>query len=204
MQTTHLTDKVIPLFSTPVFVEVGKNMPDVIPQIKDLEYHNYSNRHKGGEQTTNMNILDTLPELTEWLSPFVKEYVYDVMGCDTKNDIDIPCSWVNRHKFQDKSHEHNHRNCLYSGIVYLECEPNGGDLIFTNHKFEMISPDRTHYNIYNSMKWTIRPEKGMVIMFPSDLFHFVTENLSSEIRYSLAFNMMLRGKFGNPSSFINL
>ena len=63
------------------------------------------------------------------------------MGCDTKNDIDIPCSWVNRHKFQDKSHEHNHRNCLYSGIVYLECEPNGGDLIFTNHKFEMISPD---------------------------------------------------------------
>ena len=48
MQTTHLTDKVIPLFSTPVFVEVGKNMPDVIPQIKDLEYHNYSNRHKGG------------------------------------------------------------------------------------------------------------------------------------------------------------
>ena len=80
MQTTHLTDKVIPLFSTPVFVEVGKDMPDVIPNIKDLEYHNYSNRHKGGEQTTNMNILDTLPELTEWLSPFVKEYVYDVMG----------------------------------------------------------------------------------------------------------------------------
>ena len=51
MQTTHLTDKVIPLFSTPVFVEVGKDMPDVIPNIKDLEYHNYSNRHKGGEHT---------------------------------------------------------------------------------------------------------------------------------------------------------
>ena len=48
MQTTHLTDKVIPLFSTPVFVEVGKDMPDVIPNIKDLEYHNYSNRHKSG------------------------------------------------------------------------------------------------------------------------------------------------------------
>ena len=86
----------------------------------------------------------------------------------------------------------------------MECEPNGGDLVFTNHKFEMISPTRTHHNIYNSLKWTIRPEKGMVVMFPSDLFHYVTTNMSNQLRYSLAFNMMLRGKFGNPSSFINL
>ena len=201
---TSLSDKVLPLFSSPVYIDVGQDMPDVIDRIKDLEYHNYSKKYRGGEQTTDMNILKSLPDLTEWLEPFVKEYVYGVMGCSEDHIIDVPCSWVNRHRFQDTSHEHNHRNCLYSGIVYLKCEPNGGDLVFTNHKFEMISPDRTHHNLYNSLKWTITPEVGMVCMFPSDLFHFVTMNQSMELRYSLAFNIMLRGKFGNPSSYIDL
>jgi uncharacterized protein (TIGR02466 family) len=204
MQTSQLTNKVLPLFSIPTYVDVGENMPDVVPRIKDLPYKNYSKKYRGGEQTTDMNILESLPDMTEWMSPFVKEYVYEVMGVDTKLDIDIPCSWVNRHKFQDSSHEHNHRNCLYSGIIYLACEPNGGDLVLTSHKFETISPDRTHHNIYNSMKWTITPEVGMIVMFPSELFHFVTLNQSTEMRYSLAFNMMLRGKFGNPSSFLSL
>ena len=63
MQTSQLTNKVLPLFSIPTYVDVGENMPDVVPRIKDLPYKNYSKKYRGGEQTTDMNILESLPSI---------------------------------------------------------------------------------------------------------------------------------------------
>ena len=48
MQTSQLTNKVLPLFSIPTYVDVGENMPDVVPRIKDLPYKNYSKKYRGG------------------------------------------------------------------------------------------------------------------------------------------------------------
>jgi len=198
------SSEILPLFSSPVYCAVDDTMPDILDQIENLEYENYSKNFNGGSQTINQNVLKDLPEMAEFLKPHISEYVHGVQGVEDKYIIDVPCSWVNCHQHMDSSHEHTHKHSMYSGIVYLKTHPNCGDLVFTTYKYITIDPDRAHYNIYNSRRWTLTPVDGMVVIFPSDLVHYVENNQDTARRYSLAFNIMVRGDFGNPTSYLTL
>jgi uncharacterized protein (TIGR02466 family) len=200
MQTST---NIIPLFSSPVYVAVDETMPDVIDEIEQWEYQNLVGGGLGS-QSVEQNVLDRLPSIKEFLLPHIREYVHGVMGIDESHRIDSPCSWINVHQYLEKSGEHMHRNSMFSGIVYLRTHPNCGNLVFVNNKHDVISPHKTHTNVYNSNQWTLTPLDGMVVMFPSHLVHYVENNQDTARRYSLAFNIMIRGDFGNPTSLLSL
>jgi len=199
---TSVKPEILPLFSSPVYVCEDKTMPNVISAIEGLEYHKAPQQ---GSQTFEMNVLTKLPALREWLNFHVEEYVWNVLGIDRRcHEIVYTCSWINRHKFQEKTHEHSHRNSMYSGICYLQTHERCGDLVFRDQSYNMVSPRIVHGNLYNSKQWTIQPKDGMVVMFPSSMVHLVTPNQIMRERYSLAFNIFLKGDFGNPTSFLKL
>ena len=198
------SSEILPLFSSPVYCAVDDTMPDILDKIENLEYHNFTGQYRGGVSSVEQNILKEIPEMAEFLKPHISEYVHGVQGVEDKYIIDVPCSWVNIHQHMDATHEHNHRHSMWSGIVYLKTHPNCGDLVFSHYKYATIDPDRAHYNIYNSPRWTVTPQDGMVLIFPSDLVHSVKPNQDTLRRYSLAFNIMLRGDFGNPTSLLSL
>ena len=201
MQTSS---EIIPLFSSPVYCAVDDTLPDVISKVEDLEYQSYSKNYNGGSQSVNQNVIADLPEVMHFLEPHVKEYIYGTMGIDEKYIIDIPCSWINCHQHLESAHEHAHRNSMYSGIVYLKTHPNCGDLVFTNYKYHTLDPDRVSYNVFNSPRWTLQPVDGMVVIFPSELVHSVQPNQDTNRRYSLAFNLMIRGEYGHATSYLTL
>ena len=201
MQTST---EIIPLFSSPVYVTVDDSMPDVVSQVESLEYQNHSRSIQGGSQTINQNILHELPEIQSFLESHVKEYVYGVMGISEEFFIDVPCSWVNCHKQGDMSHEHSHRNSMYSGIVYLKTHPNCGDLVFIDQSYKTLDPTKSSINVYNAPQWSVPPVDGMVVIFPSHLVHSVKANQDTRRRYSLAFNIMIRGDYGNATSYLTL
>ena len=202
MQTSA---EVIPLFSSPVYVTVDNTMPNVIEQVEQLDYMEFNRTFNAGKQTYNQNVLNDLPDLKEWLTKHIEEYCFGVMGIDTESHtLEITCSWVNRHDQMDRAHEHVHRNSMFSGIIYLQTEEGCGDLVFLNNAYQMISPRLAHPNVYNAKKWTVSPLDHMVVIFPSDLVHYVSQNNRSRPRYSLAFNIMVKGTFGNPTSFLTL
>ena len=201
MQTSS---EVIPLFSSPVYCTVDDTLPDVIPQVEKLEFMNHSKSFNGGSQTVNQNVLLDLPEMMTFLEPHVKTYVYEVMGIADDYSIDVPCSWVNCHQHMESAHEHAHRNSMYSGIVYLKTHPNCGDLVFTSHKYHTLDPRKETLNVYNSPQWTVTPVDGMVVIFPSELIHSVRPNADTNRRYSLAFNIIIRGEYGNATSYLTL
>ena len=86
-------------------------------------------------------------------------------------------------------------------------EENSGNICFLNPltRFNnfLIVPDKSDYNIHNSNDWNIKPEKNMVLFFPSYLEHAILDNRSKKSRHSLAFNIVPMGKYGNGDSTYN-
>ena len=53
------------------------------------------------------------------------------------------------------------------------------------------------FNLYNSKEWIYKPQNGLLLLFPSELYHKVKENKSKHLRHSLAFNVMPTGLLGD-------
>ena len=128
----------------------------------------------------------------------IYEYTRDVMKWSC--DFEITTSWFNENEPGDSSHSHCHTNALISGVLYLRANPDSGNITFTDWSYKQIKPVPTEYYIHNTQNWTYAPENKMILMFPSDLWHEVEENKSSENRYSLAFNVMPVGTIGNDNT----
>ena len=61
-------------------------------------------------------------------------------------------------------------------------------------------------NIFNSSDWFIDPQKGLVIFWPSEIYHTVIEtNMNNnDIRKSLAFNIVPIGTYGKEDSQVTI
>ena len=201
---TSLPTEVIPLFSSPIYVTVDDAMPNIIPQVEEMVYQNFAGYNLGA-QTTEMNVLDTVPDFKAWLQQHVDEYMYGVQCIDRQSHTgEFTCSWVNMHQHMERANDHSHRNSLYSGVVYLQTHPNCGDIMFMDQRHRHLDPRRAEVNVYSAKSWKITPQTGMVLIFPSELVHCVEPNMDHNRRYSLAFNVMVKGDYGNPTSYLSL
>lgn len=70
-------------------------------------------------------------------------------------------------------HHHDEDDELLSAVYYIRVPENSGNLILH------VADDRI----------TIRPQEGKLVMFAPALVHEVTENLSQELRLSVAINI---------------
>ena len=94
---------------------------------------------------------------------------------ESPTGIDHPPFWFNLSESGDCTGVHNHaRESVVSGVYYLEVPIDSGDLFFRADGEEDFS---------------LLPEAGSLILFPSDLRHGVRMNSSSSKRISLAFNL---------------
>jgi len=122
------------------------------------------------------------------------------------NHFKMTTSWVSKTPKGKSSNMHNHNNCVYSGILYLNVNENSGNISFedmSNKRFRIIPVE---YNHLNSTEIRFSPEIGTIIFFPSEIHHKVMDNNSDIIRYSLAFNFMPEGEIGfeNGDSYVNM
>ena len=59
-----------------------------------------------------------------------------------------------------------------------------------------FNPSVTEPNIYNFSQAWVNVKKDLVVIFPAWLDHQVKRNLTNKDRVCIAFNIMLRGRFG--------
>ena len=57
---------------------------------------------------------------------------------------------------------------------------------------------------YNSNQWKLPVKKNDIVLFSSDLEHYVPKNEKDSMRVSLSFNTFLSGNFGNPDELTEL
>tara|TARA_B100000989_G_scaffold120458_2_gene88822 strand:- start:956 stop:1594 length:639 start_codon:yes stop_codon:yes gene_type:complete len=86
--------------------------------------------------------------------------------------------WFNISNTGDSTGWHDHKeNAKISGVYYISVPEKSGNIIFRKN-------DGNKYK-----KWFVKPEDGMMILFPSRLEHCVEINKSYDTRISLSFNL---------------
>ena len=113
---------------------------------------------------------------------------------------EITCSWIVRHGKNDFAHNHWHENSHFRCVNYISQEDNGhiwfeneakSNITFPGFKFEYRDD-----NSFNCNNYKLNVKSGDLIMFPSHMLHNVEKNLKDTYRYSLAFNVFMKGSFG--------
>ena len=179
-------------------------------RIKVLEYLKKQNYINAGididdedlSLSSNEMYLLNKPELKFLKSKITKcinDFMKDTMKYN-QNDFEITTSWVAKSKPGNKSHWHNHNNCFYSGVYYVDTHKNCGNLkfsLFQNKRNNLIVSEQ---NILNSDDFFIEPSDNKIVLFPAEMFHEVGKNKSEKDRYSIAFNIVPVGIIGRGDS----
>lgn len=121
-------------------------------------------------------------------------------------DIGICNSWGNTVSAGQNIHYHRHSNSYISGSFYLT---EGSPFNLLNQDFPIqfgflpeIEEGADNYRSFSS--FNIDPKPGRLVLFPSSLQHCVLTSESPEKRYSIAFNTIPLGEFGEPTGRMNL
>ena len=165
----------------------------------------------GKGQTTDISIskyvLEEYPKLGTHILNIFNEYSFNTLRY--KNKFSYSTSWFVRSKPDDFCRYHHHCNSFYSGLFYFDdYNYESGDICFLNpnvqiEKFFINVKNKEDVNIHNAKEWLIRPEKNLLIFFPSYLWHTIITNTSNEPRHSLAFNLIPIGEYGLGDSTYN-
>ena len=114
----------------------------------------------------------------------------------TNQSVKIKGVWAIINEKDAWNQKHHHSNSDISAAYYVSAHENCGDIVFYDprparvYKFPIInSPNKLNATI-NSVK----PESGLLVLFPSYLEHSVNPNLSNKKRIVISFNLSLEKK----------
>ena len=121
-----------------------------------------------------------------------------------ENKFVINTSWYTHSKPGQYASFHNHSNCMFSGVFYVKVPDNSGDIEFDSHSGNTFQPRSSEPNIFNSRSIKIKPSKGKLLFFDSNIYHEIKRNESDQVRVSIAFNLLPIGDLGYFDSHLKL
>jgi len=161
--------------------------------------HHNMDRNKLSQASIRKNVLDDLPILKNLIINEFNIFKNDVLKYE-RNDFKITTSWISKSIKGQSSEYHNHNNCMYSGIFYVQTDKNSGGISFENFENTRFLLNPTEHNLYNCKEIVINPVNNTLIFFPSEIHHKVLLNNSDIVRYAIAFNLIPIGKIGKEDS----
>ena len=193
--------KLINLFSIPLMeFDYGLTSED---ENKIINHHlNYLKSNPYNFSTYETYILDKgLTKLKNFIESAIDIYVKNVIVGDEYDEnlsFKITQSWLNLTKPGSFGHhQHKHPNSVISGVFYIKTN-DVDSILFTNNFLNSttIKVAVKKYNEFNSDTWQIPVNAGKLILFPSNLPHFVDPPTGNKDRISLSFNVFPFGILG--------
>jgi uncharacterized protein (TIGR02466 family) len=125
--------------------------------------------------------------------------ILDQFKFDTSNtDLRFLNMWININYQNCLNNIHIHHGSILSGVYYLKCPKNCGDISFHRNFSETFilktAANLLEDNTFNYTNIRFAVEEKKLLLFPSWLPHSVEPNQSEEERISIAFNMVLLKK----------
>lgn len=110
-----------------------------------------------------------------------------------KQSVKINNLWAIVNEQGAWNQKHHHSNSDLSAAYYVSAYENCGDIVFYDPRPGPVykHPIAKSPNILNASVNSIKPEEGMLILFPSYLEHSVNPNLSNKKRIVISFNINL-------------
>lgn len=150
------------------------------------------------------NLMSNEHPAMQWLKECVNKTVIDYLhrqGLDYSVNWSLH-GWANINRFGDYHDLHNHPHSYLSGTYYVavpEQQSEAGsrnDLSPGAISFYDPRPQANMNAIRGdaqiSPQFTLLPQPGMILMWPSFLHHLVHPNLSRQKRISISFNVLLK------------
>ena len=188
-------------FPTPVYIKE-------IPNARELNFYLEKNilqwnkkdpkgvnktNVNGWHSETDMNKREEYNPLTKQLfnmqeEIFEKEYL-------TEKPV-LGNMWANINYPGGYNRPHLHPNSLFSGVYWIKAPEKSGNLMLYEPRqgAQCTMPNRKEGKL-PPVLWRevhYKPKEGMIIMFPSWLWHEVQPNNSNDIRISVSFNFLQR------------
>ena len=198
---TKQSDKLSWIFSVPVMqyyiadhLEMDKGLKEAIfSKMKESE----------GVQVSNSGGWHSTKDLHEWpteasaalkkhiqllLTQMIRDTVKDAKEEHFQNwEIE---AWANVNKSGDYNYPHNHTKggALWSGIYYLEPgdSKRGGRTKFEDRSG--VAKEILNNSDPYEREHAITPQRGLMVLFPATLWHYVEKYQGSEERITIAFN----------------
>ena len=136
----------------------------------------------------------------------VRHFYHDVLGYAQEVYPSMTTSWLVKSLPGQESEWHCHGNSVISGVVYLNSFEDCGNILFKEELQMMkpLHPPIQSNNIFNTRMCFFTPQRGLILLFPSTLFHKVDKNRSNYERISIAFNYFLKGNFKSKTANLTL
>jgi uncharacterized protein (TIGR02466 family) len=153
--------------------------------------------------------LQTLPEMKELVDVIMVETGTILDAYAIKRDAHyITNMWANIANPNRRHNFHIHPNCLLSGIVYIKTPKNCGRTIFASPRMHSKNLEPTYLlkNEFNADIFSLPPEQGRMMIWPSHVPHSVEQGTANEVedRIVVAFNVMIRGLIEQPTARLDL
>lgn len=179
----------IPVYATALDLDTKEITDYCIKHREKDKGRNISN--VGGWQSkdlegVHMPINELFKEIVNHLNLFGKEL-------QVNSKLNIENIWMNINGYKDFNVDHTHPHSLISGVFYSKTPENCGEIEFmhpcTWFDYDWMQEYFSKHNVYNSLRYKIKPEPNLLLLFPNYLTHKVLPNLNkTEERVSLSFN----------------
>jgi len=190
---------IIPAFPTPISIGEFSISDENKQKIINVEYNRLN--ADNGDMSKDKYVLDRpeLAEVKKEVMSHVNGFVRNALHVTPEIEFHITNSWVMRHHRGDWAPRHYHNNSLVSGIFYIKCDENSGDLVLSRSSthINLFPPTFqfkfTENNLFNSGYWEFTPQENQIFLFPSHLDHEVKPSNSDRERICVAFNIWIKG-----------
>ena len=192
------------LFPTPVWtiqLENYKSINEIMySYIKTLQKNdevgiNKSNVKGWHSQDFDLNNNET-QKFIAFILPAIEQVMTDMNWEKQKQISKINNMWAIVNTGGSGNLRHQHGNSTLSGAYYVRAPINSGDIVFYDPRPAPVHnhPISKSPNNLNATVNSIKPEEGMLVLFPSYLEHSVNPNLSNKKRIVISFNLSLEKK----------
>ena len=195
------------LFPTPVYCFDNILEPEYIDSmfehVKKSSEINEEKRNNNWQSENNPN-LHSHPKYKALANRVLELSKVYLDGLQVEYDeLYITGMWSNVLKQKETHSPHTHSNNYISGVFYLQADGDSPAINFMDPRPQasVIQAHAKKYTKENSSMWFYPAVVNRMILFPSWLQHYVPRNISNLDRYSIAFNVMLKGQVGRPENF---
>lgn len=189
------------LFPTPVYTHTDdvyllkSAEKDFVNQL-EFQENRMNHRSVNSYVLDNENLKGLRAHIEQHLQIFFKE------TWQPGNDVSLKLtqSWINKCHPGEAHHKHAHTNSIVSGVYYINADPETDKIFFDKGVFDHMQINPVNFNIWNSSSWFFPVMSGMLVLFPSNLLHFVDAVESTsirDVRMSLSFNTFFEGTVGS-------
>ena len=158
-------------------IDIMKGMVDAdLNSLSKILLDNYHNKFECEVESTYFE--DSICPPNDIVDDIIQQIQID-FNAATGEKITPLNYWGHIHEKNMSTNMHNHNDTYVSAVVYVEVPEGSGSIVF-----------RPRLNQYDNSAYSskFQPERGVYYIFPGYLDHFVTRNMSNELRISLSIN----------------